>query len=73
MPLDLQSFAKLVSIGKRINDFMIEDGAGNEKLDDELGVAVVFDEEDEQVPRAPPFLSSLPPRQHLLALHSKKG
>ncbi|KAL3918504.1 MAG: hypothetical protein SGPRY_005993 [Prymnesium sp.] len=46
--LPWRSFAKLVSIGKRINDFMIEDGAGNEKLDDELGVAVVFDEEDEQ-------------------------
>ena len=44
-----QAFGKLVSIGKRITDFMVEDGAGNEKLDDELGVAVVFDEEDEQV------------------------
>eukprot|EP00966_Prymnesium_polylepis_P004316 98837-Prymnesium_polylepis.1 len=43
-----ESFAKLVSMGKRITDYMVEDGAGNEKLDDELGVAVVFDEEDEQ-------------------------
>lgn len=43
-----QNFAKLISIGKRITDFMVEDGAGNEKLDDELGVAVVFDEDDEQ-------------------------
>ncbi|KAL1529400.1 hypothetical protein AB1Y20_000349 [Prymnesium parvum] len=43
-----ENFAKLISIGKRITDFMVEDGAGNEKLDDELGVAVVFDEDDEQ-------------------------
>ena len=29
------------------SDFMMEDHGGNEKLDDELGVAVVFDEDDD--------------------------
>ena len=42
-----EAFGKLVSMGKRITDYMQADGAGNEKLDDELGVAVVFDEEDD--------------------------
>ena len=42
-----ETFGKMVSTGKRITDYMFEDGKGNEKLDDELGVAVVFDEEDE--------------------------
>jgi len=42
-----ETFGKLVSVGKRITDFMVEDQGGNDKLDDELGVAVVFDEDDE--------------------------
>ena len=42
-----EAFGRLVSTGKRITDYLQADGAGNEKLDDELGVAVVFDEEDE--------------------------
>ena len=33
--------------GERITDFMAADGAGDDKLDDELGVAVVFDEDDD--------------------------
>ena len=40
-------FAKYVDAGKRITDFMAADGAGDDKLDDELGVAVVFDEDDD--------------------------
>jgi pre-mRNA-splicing helicase BRR2 len=42
-----EGFATLVQVGKRITDYALDYGAGNEKLDDELGVAVVFDEEDE--------------------------
>ena len=32
--------------GKRITDYDLDEGGGNEKLDDELGVAVIFDEDD---------------------------
>ena len=46
------SFATLVQCGKRITDYSIEEHAGNEKLDDELGVAVVFDEDDDDDPEA---------------------
>ena len=42
-----EAFAKYVDAGKRITDFMAADGAGDDKLDDELGVAVVFDEDDD--------------------------
>lgn len=42
-----ETFGRMVSTGKKITDYMVEDAGGNEKLDDELGVAVVFDEEDE--------------------------
>ena len=45
-------FTRLVAVGKRITDYMLEEGAGNEKLDDELGVAVVFDEDDDDEPEA---------------------
>jgi pre-mRNA-splicing helicase BRR2 len=40
-------FTRMVAAGKKITDYSLEEGAGNEKLDDELGVAVVFDEDDE--------------------------
>jgi len=42
-----ETFGRMVSIGKRITDYMLEEGGGNDKLDDELGVAVVFDEDDD--------------------------
>ena len=45
--LSSEVFAQLVQCGKRITDYAIAEGAGNEKLDDELGVAVVFDEDDD--------------------------
>ena len=50
--LSQESFAQLVSTGKRITDYAVDEGAGNEKLDDELGVAVVFDEDDDDEPEA---------------------
>ena len=50
--LSSEAFAGLVQVGKRITDFAMDDGAGNEKLDDELGVAVVFDEDDDDEPEA---------------------
>ena len=46
--LSSEAFAGLVQVGKRITDFSMEEGAGNDKLDDELGVAVVFDEDDDE-------------------------
>lgn len=48
--LSTETFAQFVQCGKRINDYAVDDGAGNEKLDDELGVAVVFDEDDDDDP-----------------------
>jgi pre-mRNA-splicing helicase BRR2 len=45
--LSSEVFAQLVQYGKRITDYAIAEGAGNDKLDDELGVAVVFDEDDD--------------------------
>ena len=48
--LSTETFAQFVQCGKRITDYAVDDGAGNEKLDDELGVAVVFDEDDDDDP-----------------------
>ena len=45
--LGSEAFASLVQVGKRITDYMQYDGAGNERLDEELGVAVVFDDNDD--------------------------
>ena len=60
-----ERFGVLVDTGKKITDYLQADGAGNEKLDDELGVAVVFDEDDDvrstALPRpAAPCLSRTP-------------
>ena len=61
-----ERFGVLVSTGKKITDYLQADGAGNEKLDDELGVAVVFDEDDDVRPphtlRPGPSPRSLQPR-----------
>lgn len=48
--MDENQFADLMGIGRRITDFVEETGAqsGEGTLDDELGVAVVFDEEDDE-------------------------
>ncbi|EOD12464.1 hypothetical protein EMIHUDRAFT_422149 [Emiliania huxleyi CCMP1516] len=37
--LPQETFGRLVGAGKRITDYVAEDATGNEKLDDELGVA----------------------------------
>ena len=55
-----ERFGVLVSTGKKITDYLQADGAGNEKLDDELGVAVVFDEDDDV--RSSPARSAALPR-----------
>ncbi|KAJ1627390.1 Sec63 Brl domain-containing protein [Pavlovales sp. CCMP2436] len=46
-----ECFAKLVDLGKRVTDYLVQDGSGDAgaKLDDELGVAVVFDDDDEEL------------------------
>mmetsp|Transcript_35927 Transcript_35927/g.58074 ORF Transcript_35927/g.58074 Transcript_35927/m.58074 type:complete len:2158 (+) Transcript_35927:72-6545(+) len=47
-----EKFSTLIGVGKRITDYSADDRtaetAGGEALDDELGVAVVFDEEEEE-------------------------
>mmetsp|Transcript_28044 Transcript_28044/g.66662 ORF Transcript_28044/g.66662 Transcript_28044/m.66662 type:complete len:2150 (+) Transcript_28044:160-6609(+) len=44
-----EKFTELMQIGTRITDFYLEDqeGAAGEAMDENLGVSVVFDEEDE--------------------------
>ena len=47
----------MVQIGKDITDYAIgeeDENAGDEKMDDELGVAVVFDEDEEEEVCVPP-------------------
>ena len=58
--LSPERFGELVDTGKKITDYSQTDGAGNEKLDDELGVAVVFDEDDD-VRCCPRRSAPLPP------------
>ena len=64
-PIGSDTFTGLVQAGKGITDFLADDGAGNEKLDDELGVAVVFDEEEDddeaQVAERRPSSRARPP------------
>jgi pre-mRNA-splicing helicase BRR2 len=52
VPMDESRFSMLVNIGKKITDFKTEEEKrqeGNEKIDEDLGISVVFDEaEDEE-------------------------
>ena len=44
-----ETFAEMMQIGQRITDYTVaEDEAEPDKLDEELGVAVVFDEDEEE-------------------------
>jgi pre-mRNA-splicing helicase BRR2 len=51
--LGVDKFSNLVKMGKRINDFHLGDDHENEleaKMDEEMGVAVVFDDEEDGIP-----------------------
>ena len=50
--MDATRFNQLVTLGESITDFAIEDDDENddekEKIDEEMGVAVIFDDEDDE-------------------------
>lgn len=47
--LSTDEFARLVALGKRIDDYDTKnEGSRDKELDDEMGVAVVFDDSDEE-------------------------
>lgn len=48
--LGAEQFARLVGLGKQISDYAPQEASGaGAKLDDELGVAVVFNDDDEEL------------------------